>query len=227
MPYEDDYESPDKRRELLCSEFGKALKAGLRPTIEDYLRQVPDSERSELLEELVREEHPIRWHAGELPTLVEYRGRFPGQDAAVQRAFDAGSDECGVKYPLVEKLGAGGFGTVFRARQTGLRSQVALKVLNSKFLSNLQAVIRFEQEMRTLAAVEHEGVVRVYEHGQFENGQPYFVMPLLSGGSLKDLIRSHPSGVEPREAARLMQRVADSLHYVHERGKCGQARDPL
>lgn len=185
--------------------------------------QVADTERPNLLEDLLREEHPIRWHAGELPTLAEYIGRFPGQDAAVRRAWDAEPKEYGVRYALVEKLGAGGFGTVFRARDTKMGREVALKVLNSNRLSSPQAVRRFEQEMQTLARLELEGVVQVHDYGQFENGQPYVVMQLLSGGSLEDLIRSHPSGVQPREAAQLMQRVADSLHRLHERGKGRQA----
>jgi hypothetical protein len=68
MPSEDERESPDKRRKRLCDEFGKALKAGPRPSIEDYLTRVPDSEKPELLEELVREEHLFRRKAGELPS---------------------------------------------------------------------------------------------------------------------------------------------------------------
>ncbi len=79
MPAEDERESPEKRWECLCSEFGRALKAGPRPSIEDYLTRVPHSERPKLLEELVREEHAFRWKAGELPTIAEYKGRFPGR----------------------------------------------------------------------------------------------------------------------------------------------------
>ena len=104
----------------------------------------------------------FRWQTGELPTLSEYKTRFPNHCDPVARAFHAKQDEGGVRYALIDKLGSGGFGTVFRARDTELQRDVAVKVLNRDRLASPTAVNRFQQEIRILAGIEHQGVVRVY-----------------------------------------------------------------
>jgi serine/threonine protein kinase/tetratricopeptide (TPR) repeat protein len=130
----------------------------------------------------------------------------------------------GIQYALVEKLGSGGFGTVFRAKDTDPPRDVALKVLNPDRLTSSAAVSRFEQEMQTLAGIECEGVVRLYHHGRFgDDGPRFLVMQFVPGGSLRDLIRTNPQGIEMIKATRMIQAVADSLHHVHRKGAAQQA----
>jgi serine/threonine protein kinase len=208
------------RRAHLCSAFAKALLDGDRPAIEDHVAQVPESDRAALLQELVQKEYVHRWRHGELPTLVEYQARFPEHREAIERACFARPDEGGVPYALIEQLGAGGFGTVLRARDTELQRDVAVKVLNQDRLASTMALGLFEQEMRTLAGIEHDGVVRVYSQERFGNGQRFVVMQFVTGGSLRSLIASRPQGIEALQAARIMRDVAASLHRVHGcRGK--------
>jgi serine/threonine protein kinase len=223
MPSEDECELPARRRARLRSAFAMALEAHERPSIEDYLAQVPDSEQLGLFEELARTEHAFRWQAGELPTLTEYKARFPKHGEAVERAFNARPDDGGVQYALIEKIGAGTFGTVFRAKDTELQREVALKILNRDRLASPGAVSRFEQETRVLAGIDRDGVVRVYGQGRFGSGQRFVVMQFIAGGSLRVFIDHHPQGAQAGEAARVMRDVADSLDYVHRRGKGQQA----
>ncbi len=193
-----------------------------RPAIEDCLAAVPTGEQPELLAELIREEHASRWRAGELPTLTEYKTRFPDRPELVERACYTRPNGGGVPFALIEEIGAGGFGTVFRARDTELGRDVAFKVLKRDRISSA-AVSRFEQEIQTLANLDHEGVVRVYHSGHFINGQRYVVMELVSGGTLRDLVRRQPHGVEGTEAAKIVQLAAGALHFVHSRGTPNQA----
>jgi hypothetical protein len=96
MSSEDEQLSPLARRDRICSDFIRALKAGERPSIEDYVAKAPIPEQPEILAELVREEHIVRWHAGDCPTLTEYQGRFPNYSEAIQQAFYTKPNEGGI-----------------------------------------------------------------------------------------------------------------------------------
>lgn len=181
---------------------------------------MPEGERPELLAALVRAEHARRWHAGELPTLAEYKARFSSQGDVIEQAFFSRPSEGGVTYALINELGTGGFGTVFKARDTELQRDVAIKVLKRDLLCFPAVVSGFEQEIRKQAKIEHEGVVRVYGDGRFneKDNQRFAILQFMAGGSLQDRLRDHPQGIEPTEAARILCEVAAALHRVHRWG---------
>ncbi len=98
------------------------------------------------------------------------------------------------RYEIKEQLGKGGMATVFRAFDPRFKREVAIKVLPRELLlDDPQFRARFEREAETIAALEHPAIVPVYDFGE-ENGQPYLVMRLMSGGSLADLLRTGRPG---------------------------------
>ena len=90
-------------------------------------------------------------------------------------------------YEITGAIGAGGMGEVFRARDTKLNRDVAIKVLPREMLHDPQFRGRFDRELKIVAGLEHPAIVPVYDVGE-EDGQPYFVMRFMTGGSLSDLI---------------------------------------
>jgi serine/threonine protein kinase len=122
---------------------------------------------------------------------------------------------------LVEILGSGGMGVVFKARQTALNRDVAVKVLRDLHLEDAGLRERFHHEARAVARLQHPHLVQVYEFGQVSSTdratpQPYLVLEYLSGGNLADRWRGSPQ--PPREAARLVETLALAIHYAHEQG---------
>jgi eukaryotic-like serine/threonine-protein kinase len=91
-------------------------------------------------------------------------------------------------YEIVEPLGAGGMGEVYRAWDPKLARNVALKVLNFDAAANAAAVRRFEQEARTASALNHPGIITIHDTGECE-GQFYIVMEVVDGTTLRQLLR--------------------------------------
>lgn len=115
-----------------------------------------------------------------------------------------------LRYDVLELLGSGGMGNVYRATDALLHREVALKVLTEQ-----SDVIRhrFLFEARSLARLNHPGIVTIYDAGESE-GIPYIVMELASGPTLKDAIAA---GMTVGSAVRATIRLLDALHYAHKR----------
>ena len=94
-------------------------------------------------------------------------------------------------YEILEPLGQGGMGEVYRARDTELERDVALKVLPESFASDQTRVARFEQEAKTLAALNHTNIAQIYGLARCE-GQTAIVMELVEGSTLADRIKQGP-----------------------------------
>jgi serine/threonine-protein kinase len=114
---------------------------------------------------------------------------------------------------LEDELGAGGMGRVFRARDSRLGRAVAVKVLRPESAGEPDFRARFSREARTLAQLEHAGIVTLYDFGTAPDGDSYLVMQLVPGGSLAERGR-----LSPAEAVALGQRLCDALAYAHGRG---------
>lgn len=115
-------------------------------------------------------------------------------------------------YEVVSFIGAGGMGEVYKARDTRLGRDVALKVLTAAFAADAERLRRFEQEARAVAALNHPNIVAVYDVGQHE-GCPYLVSELLEGESLREaLMRGVPS---QRRALDYAVQVAQGLAAAH------------
>jgi eukaryotic-like serine/threonine-protein kinase len=120
-------------------------------------------------------------------------------------------------YRLIERLGHGGMGTVFRVEHTVLGRQYALKVLRSKVVEKAEtAAQRFVREARAAARVRHPHIVDVFDFGFFPDGRPYFVMELLEGESLIETIRRSP--LQWPEAIMAAKQIAQALAEVHDHG---------
>ena len=118
-------------------------------------------------------------------------------------------------YEILGEIGRGGMGVVYEARQAGLDRKVALKVLRTGLLAGCEELRRFRIEADSLARLDHPGIIPVYEAGEFD-GQPYFSMRRLAGGSLADRLDLYRR--DPTAAATLMVAVSDAIAHAHARG---------
>jgi serine/threonine protein kinase/tetratricopeptide (TPR) repeat protein len=118
-------------------------------------------------------------------------------------------------YEIVAPLGAGGMGEVYRARDTRLGRDVAIKVLPAEFAADPERLRRFEVEARAVAALSHPNVLAVYDVGTHE-AIPYLVTELLEGDSLRDRLRA--GGLTVRKAVETAVQIAQGLAAAHEKG---------
>ena len=120
-------------------------------------------------------------------------------------------------YRIVELLGEGGMGSVFRAEHVALGSERALKVLRARLLDrDPTAAHRFLREARAAARIHHPNIVDVVDFGHLVDGRPYFVMELLPGESLLDLLARGP--LLPAEAVAIARQLASALAAAHDAG---------
>jgi serine/threonine protein kinase/WD40 repeat protein len=120
-------------------------------------------------------------------------------------------------YELLEEIGRGGMGIVYRARQVSLNRPVALKLIRAGELANEKEVARFLAEAEAAASLDHPNIVPIYEVGEHE-ARHYFGMKLIDGGALSERISNLKSPMSDREAATLLATVARAVHYAHQRG---------
>lgn len=118
-------------------------------------------------------------------------------------------------YELLEEIGRGGMGVVYRARQLGLERQVAVKLLSGGTLASDEQRRRFLAEARLAAAIRHPHIVAVHDAGELE-GQPWCAMDLVQGVDLAKRIRSAP--LATREAVRVVADVAGAVAHLHSSG---------
>jgi serine/threonine protein kinase len=119
------------------------------------------------------------------------------------------------RYEVIAELGRGGMATVFRAYDPSFDREVAVKVLPREFLHDPQFRERFQREIKTIAQLEHPAIVPVYDVGEHD-GQPFFVMRYMTGGSLSEWIKQRKFSLE--DTARIIERLADALEYAHAKG---------
>ncbi|MFB9202714.1 protein kinase [Nonomuraea spiralis] len=122
------------------------------------------------------------------------------------------------RYELLEPLGRGGMGVVYRARDRELERIVAVKVLPAQMLRDEDFRARFRREARAAAGLSHPNIATVYDIGEDTEGAepvPYLVMELVEGGTLADLLRQTPP--TPDEAGRIVAAVLEALEHSHER----------
>jgi serine/threonine-protein kinase len=119
-------------------------------------------------------------------------------------------------YEVKSELGRGGMATVYRAYDPRFEREVAVKVLPSELLhSDPQFRLRFEREAKIIAQLEHSAIVPVYDVGEAD-GQPYFVMRYMNGGSLSDRIKA--GGLTIEDASRILGAIAPGLDEAHSNG---------
>ncbi|MEP7135652.1 MAG: protein kinase [Chloroflexota bacterium] len=118
------------------------------------------------------------------------------------------------RYEIGIELGQGGMATVYRAYDPLFERDVALKILKHELLQEPQLKERFERETKIIAKLEHAVIVPVYDVG-FDNGQLFYVMRYMAGGSLSERIEN---GLTPNEIGHILLRIAAALDYAHKKG---------
>ncbi len=118
-------------------------------------------------------------------------------------------------FVLLEKIGEGGMGRVYKARDTRLERLVAIKVLPESKLADADRRARFVQEAKAASALNHPNIITIHEIGE-QDGQTFIVMELVKGKALDDLIL--PKGMRMVDALRVATQVADSLATAHAAG---------
>ncbi len=234
--------------EDLCDGFEASWRRGERPRIEDLLGHVSEEHRRNLLAHLLGVELHWRRRKSETPAVEEYAQRFPLDREIVDDLFSEGKQVPSVanaqsetvhfrcethdstvlgqprrlgNYRLVEELGRGGMGIVYRAWQASADRYVALKLIRKDRLESLprdrqsSVIHRFEHEAQAAGRIEHDHIVTVYEVGELE-GEHFFSMRYVEGQSLNDLLKD--GSIDGRRAAAYLEPVARAVHEAHQHG---------
>ena len=229
LPPQDGTWSPEFeqcRLDEVCDRFEAAWRAGARPRIEEYLGDVTGAARLALLRELLALEVHYRQRGGEGPRPADYGDRFADLDAAAIADVFAGAPATppvlrdgerpsSERFELLEQVGRGSFGTVWRARDQALGREVALKVPHAGLLEAAEHAERFRREARAAARLRHPGIVTVHDVAALD-GRPALVCDFIDGVSLRDVLRQRRPTF--REAAELVAAVAEALDYAHGMG---------
>ncbi len=121
------------------------------------------------------------------------------------------------KYRLIESLGSGGMGVVFKAQHILMNKTVAIKMLHPQLIVSEHCLSRFQQEAKAASHINHPNIISVFDYGATESGQPFIVMDYVRGQSLEDIIKKD-GPLAPERCLRIFIQVADALAEAH---KCG------
>jgi WD40 repeat protein/tRNA A-37 threonylcarbamoyl transferase component Bud32 len=147
-----------------------------------------------------------------LPETSQARPRGLGSGASI--IGTAGGELWG-DYQLLETIGRGAMGTVFKARHVHLNRLVALKLIREGRNAAASELKRFQREAEAVARLQHPNIVTLYETGEVQ-GQPFLAMEYIAGQTLAERIATNP--LAPRQAAECMKRIAEAVQYAHEQG---------
>jgi WD40 repeat protein len=199
----------DLALELVYTEFVVREQLGQRPEPTAWYERFPqwrhDLEQLFQVHQAVQPSQAVSTHdAGPVTSRSA-----PGAEAPCQTGRRFGN------YVLLEELGRGGAGVVYKARQAGLDRLVAVKLILSGDWSGRSELARFHTEAGAAAALQHPNIVQVFEVGA-QDGQPFLAQELVEGGSLE----AKRGGVPwlARASAELVQTVARAMHYAHTQG---------
>ncbi|HEX5505064.1 MAG TPA: serine/threonine-protein kinase [Thermomicrobiales bacterium] len=118
-------------------------------------------------------------------------------------------------YRLVERIGKGGMGEVYRAQHLKLGREAAIKILPVNLAGEEDFLKRFEREAASAGSLDHPNILAVWEYGE-QQGAPYLVMPYVRSGTLKERLKQGP--LSRQEIAGYLTQMADALDYAHDRG---------
>jgi hypothetical protein len=198
----------------------KAREAGPAPDPRDWVARHPDL-AAELEEFFASEEHIDRVAGrprAQDQNTVTAAGATPVWGAGAVTAGGPAAAAAGLAVPgyeVLEELGRGGMGVVYRARQTSLGRTVALKMILSGPHAGVADLARFRAEAQAVARLQHPNIVQVHEVGE-HGGLPFFSLEFVEGGSLASRLDGTPW--QPAEAARLVLTLARAVGHAHARG---------
>ncbi len=223
----------------LCDRFEAACLAGTQPRVEEYLNDVPVERRDATLRELLKLDAHYRQQLHDRPNVAEYRLRFPEIDSLwlqtmlMPRSSRALLESPGTMsarepffvdptvlpsipgYEVLELIGRGGMGVVYKARQVNLNRLVALKMVLAGDLAGPETLARFRAEARAVAQLQHPNLVQIYEVGEHYS-RPYLAFEYVAGGGLDQRLCGEPQ--TPSAAALLIRTLAHAIQFAHTRG---------
>ena len=120
-------------------------------------------------------------------------------------------------YEVINLLGAGGMGEVYRARDTRLERHVALKLVLESFVADRERTLRFEREAKTLASLNHPNIATLHGIEQVD-GRHFLVMELVEGETLAARIAQYPAGIPVDDTLQFARQIAEALEAAHEKG---------
>src|SRR6202034_1941012 len=181
---------------------------------EEALDLQPD-QRAAFLEEACRDAPDLRSMGEELLRRNQQLGTFLAHPPFTPRAKALAAGSTLGRYTILEPLGSGGMGVVYRARDERLERAVAIKILVPGMFTGDEARRRFHKEALALAKLSHTHIAAVYDVGQ-QDGIDYIVMECVPGESLATKLRSGPLTV--KEATQITFQIAEALEEAHEQG---------
>src|SRR5262245_53491504 len=198
---------PEAALEVLYTEWVTREELGQAPSEEDLYNRFPQwRDRLRRLLEV---------HAGMIADVTETQTDDSDLDHKSNPIYPEISSWRLGAYEVLEQIGRGGMGVVFRGRHRVLGRQVALKRLLGGPYAEPEQLARFRTEAEAAACLDHPNIVKIFEINE-ENSQPYLVLELVSGGSLADLLLKSP--LSPFRTAELMETLARAVQHAHERG---------
>jgi WD40 repeat protein len=212
--------SRERLLEQAIAAYYQASEAGQEPDREAFLARYP--ELADELRSFFADQKQLARFAAALPAAT------PGAEApTLAPDLPAADSSLGTvryfgDYELLEEIARGGMGVVYRARQMSLNRIVALKMILAGELASPEEVRRFRSEAEAAASLDHANIVPIYEVGEHQ-GQHYFSMKLIEGGSLAQLFssiseRRTGGRASLPDAAKVVATVARAVHYAHQRG---------
>jgi len=181
----------------------------------------PPAERASFLDHACSTDHALRREVESLLAHESLAAGFlesgdspmPTAEASPRALLSVG--ESIGPYSILELVGAGGMGEVYKAYDQRLQRNVAIKFLSHRFAADAASFQRFEREARAASSLSHPNICTVHDMGELQ-GRPYLVMELLEGQSLKDRIAG--SALATGELASISRQVCAALHAAHEKG---------
>ena len=152
-------------------------------------------------------------------STASYHENAAGAPGVGTAARSADFPEFVGRYRLEREIGRGGMGEVIQGRDVEIGREIALKVLKEEFRDSAEMVLRFVEEAQIGGQLVHPAIVPVYEMGTFPDGRPFFVMKLVRGRNLTELLKSRPDPAEdlPRYLS-IFEQVCQAMAYAHSRG---------
>jgi serine/threonine protein kinase len=224
--------------EELYADQRRRWNRGERIPVESYLQQHPSLQsNTELVLQLINNEVLLREEQGEPVQLDDFLERFPQLRPQLEELFevhrvlewsnlgtqDTSPDEGApvpqwksvAGYEVLEELGRGGMGVVYKARQPALDRLVALKMIRGGALAGPGQVARFRAEALAVARLRHPLIVHIYDVGE-QDGCPFLAIEFVDGGSLAERLNGTP--LPPDRAAELVSTLARATDYAHRQG---------
>ena len=213
--------------ELILSEFQLREEFGERPSVEEYVRRFP--QRQQQLERLfavcAAMDNTVSGQAADQPTDSESPLREVSREQVSRTAPGVASPGTAAQpieermlgsYRLLEKIGEGGMGAVYKARHQKLKKVVSIKLLPQHLTSDAALTARFQREMESVGALDHPNIVRAMDAGEVE-GTHFLVMEFVDGDDLAKTVKARgPLPVD--EACAVIEQAADALQHAHDHG---------